>query len=180
MAQAAKLRPEEERMLRALLRRADALNTACVVIELEEWGGDVRGGSRVVRDLQASVRHPRPIGVERQPGAGLSCAEPRPTTARRNMSEAERHLKLWPCGCREWTVATVVNATIEDEVTERFEPCADYRGLQVEYEEIEMENAGHVSNHGYPDASSLTRLESVAGEMEDHHNAAYEVQILEA
>jgi hypothetical protein len=38
MTEAAKLRPEEERMLRALLRRADALNTACVVVELEEWG----------------------------------------------------------------------------------------------------------------------------------------------
>ena len=96
------------------------------------------------------------------------------------MSEAERHLKAWPCGCREWTVATVVGDTIEDEVTERFEPCADYRRLQAEYEEIEMENARHVSSHGYSDASSMSRLESVAGEMEDHYNAAHEVQILEA
>ena len=38
MAQAVKLGAEEERMLRALLRRADALNTACVVIGLDEWG----------------------------------------------------------------------------------------------------------------------------------------------
>jgi|SRR5215210_5244288 len=37
MAEAVKLKPEEERLL-ALLRRADALNTACVVVELEEWG----------------------------------------------------------------------------------------------------------------------------------------------
>ena len=96
------------------------------------------------------------------------------------MSEAERHLKSWPCGCREWTVATVVGDTIEDEVTERFEPCAGYRGLQAEYEEIEMKNARHVSRHGYADDSSLTRLESVAGELERHHDAAYEVQILEA
>jgi hypothetical protein len=96
------------------------------------------------------------------------------------MSEAERHLKSWPCGCREWTVATVVNAAIEDEVTERFEPCADYRGLQAEYEEIEMENARYVSSHGYADDSSLARLGSVAGEMEEHLHAAYEVQILEA
>jgi hypothetical protein len=99
---------------------------------------------------------------------------------RRNMSEAERHLKAWPCGCREWTVATVVNATIEDEATERFEPCADYRRLQAEYEEIEMENAGHVNSYGYADASSISRLESVAGEMEDHYNAAHEDQLLEA
>ena len=34
-----KLRPEEERMLRWLLRRADALNNACVVVGLlDEWG----------------------------------------------------------------------------------------------------------------------------------------------
>ena len=38
MTEAAKLRPEEERILRGLLRRADALNAACVAIELEEWG----------------------------------------------------------------------------------------------------------------------------------------------
>src|SRR5215211_6903458 len=37
MTEAAKLRPEEE-MLRALLRRADALNAACIAVELEEWG----------------------------------------------------------------------------------------------------------------------------------------------
>jgi hypothetical protein len=96
------------------------------------------------------------------------------------MSEAERHLKTWPCGCREWTVATVVNATIEDEATERFEPCADYRRLQAEYEEIEMENARHVNSYGYSDASSISKLESVAGEMEDHYNAAHGDQILEA
>jgi hypothetical protein len=38
MTEAAKLRQEEERMLRALLRRADALNNACVVVGLDEWG----------------------------------------------------------------------------------------------------------------------------------------------
>jgi hypothetical protein len=37
MTEAVKLRPEEKRLL-ALLRRADALNTACVIVELEEWG----------------------------------------------------------------------------------------------------------------------------------------------
>jgi hypothetical protein len=38
MTEAGRLtRPEEERMLRWLLRRADALNTACLVVELEEW-----------------------------------------------------------------------------------------------------------------------------------------------
>ncbi len=37
MTEAVKLRPEKERLL-ALLRRADALNTACVIVELEEWG----------------------------------------------------------------------------------------------------------------------------------------------
>jgi hypothetical protein len=36
MTEAVKLRAEEER-LRALLRRADALNTAYVVVELDEW-----------------------------------------------------------------------------------------------------------------------------------------------
>ena len=35
---AVKLRPEEEETLRALLRRADALNTAYMAVELEEWG----------------------------------------------------------------------------------------------------------------------------------------------
>jgi hypothetical protein len=39
MTEAVKLRrPEEERMLRWLLRRADALNTARAAVELEEWG----------------------------------------------------------------------------------------------------------------------------------------------
>ena len=38
MTEAAKLRPEEERMLRALLRRADALNIAYGALECEEWG----------------------------------------------------------------------------------------------------------------------------------------------
>jgi len=39
MTEAAKLwRPEEERMLRWLLRRADALNIAYMAVELEEWG----------------------------------------------------------------------------------------------------------------------------------------------
>ena len=38
MTEAAKLRPEEERLLRGLLRRADALNNACVVVDFEEWG----------------------------------------------------------------------------------------------------------------------------------------------
>jgi hypothetical protein len=38
MTEAAKLRPEEERLLRGLFKRADALDTACVVVELEEWG----------------------------------------------------------------------------------------------------------------------------------------------
>jgi hypothetical protein len=37
MTEAAKLRPEEETLL-ALLRRADALNTAYMAVELEEWG----------------------------------------------------------------------------------------------------------------------------------------------
>jgi hypothetical protein len=37
ITEAAKLtRPEEETLL-ALLRRADALNTACLAVELEEW-----------------------------------------------------------------------------------------------------------------------------------------------
>jgi hypothetical protein len=96
------------------------------------------------------------------------------------MSETERHLKTWPCGCREWTVVTLEGDTIEDEVPERFEPCADYRGLQAELEEIEMENARHVVSYGFPDASSTTRLESVVEEMErhlGHHDAAYEAQI---
>jgi hypothetical protein len=38
MTEAAKLRPEEERMLRWLLRRADALNIAYGALECEEWG----------------------------------------------------------------------------------------------------------------------------------------------
>ena len=38
MTEGAKLRLEEERLLRLLLRRADALSTACVAVELEEWG----------------------------------------------------------------------------------------------------------------------------------------------
>jgi hypothetical protein len=38
MTEAAKLRPEEERMLRWLLRRADALNAAYMALECEEWG----------------------------------------------------------------------------------------------------------------------------------------------
>src|SRR5215211_3081518 len=37
MTEAAKLRPEEERMLRWLLRRADALGVAYMAVELEEW-----------------------------------------------------------------------------------------------------------------------------------------------
>jgi hypothetical protein len=37
MTEAAQMRPEVE-TLRALLRRADALNAACVAIEIEEWG----------------------------------------------------------------------------------------------------------------------------------------------
>src|SRR5215213_2593531 len=35
-------------------------------------GENARGGSRVVRELQASARYPRPIGVERQLGVGLA------------------------------------------------------------------------------------------------------------
>jgi hypothetical protein len=38
MTKAAKLRAEEERMLRWLLRRADALNIAYGALECEEWG----------------------------------------------------------------------------------------------------------------------------------------------
>jgi hypothetical protein len=38
MTEAAKLRPEEERMLRWLLRRTDALNIAYGALECEEWG----------------------------------------------------------------------------------------------------------------------------------------------
>ena len=38
MTEAAKLRPEEERMLRALFRRADTLNIAYGALECEEWG----------------------------------------------------------------------------------------------------------------------------------------------
>jgi hypothetical protein len=83
------------------------------------------------------------------------------------MSEAERRLRAWPCGCREWTVATVVGDIIEDEVTERFEPCADYRGLQAEFEEIEMENARYVSSHGYSDASSTSNIQAGKGSRRD-------------
>ena len=101
------------------------------------------------------------------------------------MSETKRHLKTWPCGCREWTVVTVEGDTIEDEVPERFEPCAHYRGLEAAYEEAEMENARyenarHVNSRSYLNVSSLTMLESVDEEMGRHHDAAYEVQILEA
>jgi hypothetical protein len=32
------VRREEERMLRGLLRRADALNAAYIAVELDEWG----------------------------------------------------------------------------------------------------------------------------------------------
>jgi hypothetical protein len=38
MTEAAKLRPEEERMLRWLLRCSDALNIAYGALECEEWG----------------------------------------------------------------------------------------------------------------------------------------------
>jgi hypothetical protein len=38
MTEAGKLRAEEERILRWLLRRADALNAACVAVEQERWG----------------------------------------------------------------------------------------------------------------------------------------------
>ena len=38
MMEAARLRLEEERILRGLLRRADALNAAYMAVELEEWG----------------------------------------------------------------------------------------------------------------------------------------------
>lgn len=38
MAEAAKLRPDEERLLRWLLRRTDALNFAYGALECEEWG----------------------------------------------------------------------------------------------------------------------------------------------
>ena len=38
MTEAVKLLRSEEETLCALLRRADALNAACVAIELEEWG----------------------------------------------------------------------------------------------------------------------------------------------
>ena len=96
------------------------------------------------------------------------------------MSETERYLTTWPCGCREWTVVTLEGDTIEDEVTERFEPCAHYRGLEAEYDEAEMENARHVVSYGFPDASSTTRLDSVVEEIErhlGHHDAAYEAQI---
>ena len=37
MTEAAQMGPEEE-TLRALLRRADALTTACVAVEQERWG----------------------------------------------------------------------------------------------------------------------------------------------
>jgi hypothetical protein len=38
MTEAAKLRPEDERMLRWLLRRTDALNIAYGALKCEEWG----------------------------------------------------------------------------------------------------------------------------------------------
>jgi hypothetical protein len=97
-----------------------------------------------------------------------------------NMSRMERHLRAWPCGCREWVSTTVDGDTIEDEVTERFEPCPEYHNLQTEYERIEVANASVAAALAGPDASLLSQLENVAGEMERHHFATYEVRGLGA
>ena len=88
------------------------------------------------------------------------------------MSRTERHLRVWPCGCRERVSTTVDGDTIEDEVTERFEPCPEYRDLQAEYERLEAANASVAAFAG-PDASLLSQLENVAGEIERHHFATY-------
>jgi hypothetical protein len=96
------------------------------------------------------------------------------------MSETERYLKEWPCGCREWTVATVDGDTIEDESTERFEPCAEYRNLQAEFERLEAARAGALAALVSPGASSLSELESVAGEIECHHYPMYKVRTPDA
>ncbi len=67
------------------------------------------------------------------------------------MSRTERHLRAWPCGCREWVSTTVDGDTIEDEVTERFEPCPEYHNLQTEYERIEVANASVAAALAGPD-----------------------------
>src|SRR5215216_2022450 len=41
-------------------------------------GGYARGGSRVVRELRASTRHPRPIGLQRRPGRRYPSRSPAP------------------------------------------------------------------------------------------------------
>jgi hypothetical protein len=97
-----------------------------------------------------------------------------------NMSRTERHLRAWPCGCREWVSTTLDGDIIEDEVSERFEPCPEYRNLQAEYERIEVANASTAVAFAGPDASLLSQLENVAGEIERHHFATYEVRTLDA
>ncbi len=96
------------------------------------------------------------------------------------MSTTERYLNTWPCGCQEWTVATVHGDTIEEEVTERFEPCSTFRGLQAEFEKLELANASHVGKEGRADAALLRELGAVARKQEEHHDVMYESQRLDA
>ena len=96
------------------------------------------------------------------------------------MSETERHIREWPCGCREWVSTTVDGDTIVDEAAERFEPCSEYRDLQAEYERIELANASAAAALVGPDPSLLPELEDVAGKIERHHDAMYEMRPLEA
>ena len=94
------------------------------------------------------------------------------------MATSERVLNIWPCGCQEWSVATVGDDTIEEETTERFEPCPRFQALLAERQEIEQAQVRDFYSGGN-DAALLRELERVEGEIEQHHNVAHDVRRLE-
>jgi hypothetical protein len=96
------------------------------------------------------------------------------------MSKTERLLNTWPCGCQRWVVATVDGDTIEEETTERFEPCPRFQALLAERQEIEQGQVRDFVKQGRNDAALLRELERVEGEIEQHHDVMHEVQTLQS
>jgi hypothetical protein len=90
----------------------------------------------------------------------------------------ERQLRTWPCGCREWVLLAVDGDTIEEEATERFEPCREYRNLQAQDRWLEDANAAYVADHGRADNSLVAKQGDVAEKLERHHYGMPDVQTL--
>jgi hypothetical protein len=98
---------------------------------------------------------------------------------RREMAEKRRYLYTWPCGCRNWTVASVDGDIVKDEVGERVESCREFTELLEREGFAELEAARAFSEHG-KDSPEYKRASAeradVAAKIELHPSPEYRLE----